>query len=143
MRSMKHQESYACSWRDSHKLEGGSGKNFIQSSQISVFSGPSADTHPILYQVAAIAMPHGATPTSGDYRCVFFPSECAVNAESGCENPRLEGCFITDDGSWLLLLAKALRLVKFILAVICQNSSALTAAASHARPTFVRPLCMG
>ena len=65
---------------------------------IPVFSGPGADTHSILYQVAAIAMHHGATPTSGHYRCVFFPSECAVNAEPGCENPSLEGCFITDDG---------------------------------------------
>ena len=65
---------------------------------IPVFSGPGADTHPVLYQVAAIAMHHGATPASGHYRCVFFPSECAVNAEPGCENPSLEGCFITDDG---------------------------------------------
>ena len=54
---------------------------------IPVFSGPGADTHPVLCQVAAIALHHGATPASGHYRCVFFPSECAVNAEPGSENP--------------------------------------------------------
>ena len=81
---------------------------------IPVFSGPGADTHSILYQVAAIAMHHGATPTSGHYRCVFFPSECAVNAEPSCENPSLEGALSLMMGSWLLLLTKALLLVKFI-----------------------------
>ena len=65
---------------------------------IPVFSGPGAETHPVLCQVAAVALHRGATPTSGHYRCVFFPNGCAVNTEPGCERLCLDGCFITDDG---------------------------------------------
>ena len=63
-----------------------------------MFSGPGTDTNPARYHVAAVALHHGATPTSGHYRCVFFPSECAVRAEPASENLSLDGCFITDDG---------------------------------------------